>query len=39
MFIFSDRRHNFSSTPEKNLKSGGVQKNSEGGGGYLLSLW
>ena len=31
-FIFSDRRHNFSSTPEKNLKRGGIQKITEGRG-------
>ena len=37
IFTFSDRRHNFSSTPEKKLKKGGIQENTEGGG-YLLSL-
>ena len=32
IFTFSDRRHNFSSTPEIKLKRGGIQKNTEGGG-------
>ena len=31
MFTFSNRKHNISSTPEKN-KRGGVQKNIEGQG-------
>ena len=31
MFTFSNRKHNFSSTPEK-IEKGGVQKNIEGQG-------
>ena len=32
MFTFSNRKLHFSSTPEKKLKRGGIQKNTEGGG-------
>ena len=37
MFTFSNRKHNFSSTPEK-IEKGRCQKNTEGGGWDLLSL-
>ena len=37
IFIFSDRTHNFSSTPETKLKRGGIQKNTEGVGWCPLS--
>ena len=32
IFTFADRRHNASSTPVKQFKRGGKQKNTEGGG-------